>query len=156
MWASGLRSVLPSFTIQVKKDLMQPTYRIVATSIDSPGIGPFTLAVKRDDAQLADALQAKMEFLRFGGKDAEALEAARELLKVRRRLQGPNHWKTVDAQWRIRTLEKVAALPAKGKAELLETEKLNVQAMKLSQAGKYAEAGVLLQRALDLARKLLG
>jgi len=133
------------------------TYQIVATSFGGTGMGPFTLTITEDDAKLADALEGKVKFLLSKGNDAEALETARELLKVRSRLQGPKHWKTVDAQWHIRTLEKIAALPAKAKAELAKAKKLNdAEAFQLYQQGKYAEAGVLVQKALDLRRKLLG
>jgi tetratricopeptide (TPR) repeat protein len=133
------------------------TYRIVATSFDGAGVGAFTLAVKRDDAKLADALQGKVDLLLSQGKESEALETARELLKVRSRLQGPKHWKTVDALWHIRTLEKIAAFPAKAKAELAEAKRLNhVEAFQLHQRGKYSESAILLEKALAVRRRLLG
>jgi CHAT domain-containing protein/tetratricopeptide (TPR) repeat protein len=129
------------------------TYQIVATSFNGAGVGPFTLTVKRDDTREADLLAARVRFLRSAGKTSEALAAARELVKMAERLQG---WQTLDARWQVRSLEKIAALSARDKAELAEAVKLDTRAYQLYLTAKYAEAAPLFEKALSIQRRILG
>lgn len=90
------------------------SYRLIATSFDGSGVGAYTLESKRDDTREGDALEQRVENLREKGRYPQAIEVARALLAFRQRVQGPAHWRTIDARWTLRTLEKVSALPAHG------------------------------------------
>jgi len=131
-------------------------YQIEASSVDSPGVGSFTLVVRRDDSRRIEALEARCRSLMLIGEAGEALATFRDLAKARERLHGATHWRTVDARWQVRHLEKVASLSGSAKAELAEAEKLNARADQIRQMGKYAEAAPLLERALAIRHRILG
>jgi tetratricopeptide (TPR) repeat protein len=145
------------------------TYPIVASSVDSPGVGSFTLAVNRDDSRKAqalearkaaetklDALDARVQFLTSAGKSAAALAAARESVKARERLQGATHWQTVSSRWQVRILEKIASLSESEKTKVAVAEKLDARALQLHHKAKYAEAAPLFKKSLATFRKIMG
>src|SRR5262249_52465134 len=90
------------------------------------------------------------------GKDAEAQAAAREVLAIRRRVQGAGHWQTEDARRQVRRLEQIANLAADARAELARGAMQMAEAERLDAQGGYAEAQPLYRKALDLHLKLLG
>ncbi len=119
-------------------------------------IPPYKRMLTGDDAKRVEELEKKIKELRQAGKYAEALEQARTILEIRTRVQGKDHWQTGDARRLVRTLEEIIALPREAQAELAEATRLDSDASKLSEKGRYAEALPLQQRALDIRRRQLG
>src|SRR5687767_1185746 len=71
---------------------------------------PYQRLLQSDDARRAAELEKRREEFEAADTYAEALKAAEELLTLRRRVQGKEHWETVNARWATETLRKVAAL----------------------------------------------
>jgi CHAT domain-containing protein/Tfp pilus assembly protein PilF len=108
------------------------------------------------DAKRAEELGQKIDELRQAGKYAEAQQAARRILDLRKRVQGTDHWETADARRLLQTLEKISALPADAQAELTEDAKRDGQVFQLFQQGRYADAVPLLKRSVAVRRRHLG
>ncbi len=108
------------------------------------------------DAQKAAALQKRVDDLRVAGKFAEAIAPGEELLALRKRVQGEEHWEAADAARLVRTLRLAAALPADKQASLTQAPGLIGQAAALHNRGKYAEAEPLLRKALAINEDILG
>src|SRR5437763_64843 len=78
---------------------------------DAPaGQPPYQRLLHADDAKLAAALEKRIGELRAKDQYAVAIQAAEDLLALRRRVQGADHHEAVDAQWEVAALTKVAAL----------------------------------------------
>jgi tetratricopeptide (TPR) repeat protein len=108
------------------------------------------------DAKQVEELEARVSQLEQAGRFAEAAQAAEAILGLRRRVQGGDHWETVDAQWQVKTLHRVATLPAEARVKWASLRKLEQEADQLLQGGHYAKAQPLWQRVLDGTLELLG
>jgi hypothetical protein len=75
------------------------------------------------DAKRVQELEKKVEELRQAGQFAAAQVPARDILAIRTRVQGKDHWETVSMHWTQRTLEQIAALAPKAQAELVQADK---------------------------------
>jgi CHAT domain-containing protein len=117
---------------------------------------PWQRLLTGDDAKRAAEWEQKIDELCRAGHYTEAQEAARQVLALRRRVQGVEHWETADARRLLQTLEKIAALPDEARAELRELTRLDARVMQLYRQGHYADALPLLKRSLDIRRRHLG
>jgi CHAT domain-containing protein/tetratricopeptide (TPR) repeat protein len=117
---------------------------------------PYQRLLQGDDARRADDLEQQILGLSRNGKSAEAVPAARDLLALRQRVQGADHWQTADARRLLATLEQTGALPADAQAELATTLKLDDEVKQLAAQHRDAETVPLLQRALELRVRHLG
>src|SRR5205085_8740015 len=63
------------------------------------------------DAKKAAELEQRIEKLEAADKYAEAIRLGEELLTLRTKAQGADHWETVNVRWGLMALKKVAALP---------------------------------------------
>src|SRR5687768_8290078 len=79
-----------------------------ARSDDAPPLKRLTGA----DAERALALDKKIRELDLANNYEAAAEPCRELLELRSRLQGADHWEPVDVRWRLRSLERLAKMTA--------------------------------------------
>ena len=75
------------------------------------GKAPWQLVLTGDDAKRVAELEEQITKLRQGGKYAEAQKAARAIVELRSKGQGPDHWQTADARRLLHRLAKIAALP---------------------------------------------
>ena len=85
----------------------------------------------------------------------EAIAQAEELFALRTRLQGPKHFETLDAEWRKKTLRRVAMMPHEDRIAYQSTRSMNDRAKTLIDQGKYADAEPLFEQALSIRRRLL-
>jgi tetratricopeptide (TPR) repeat protein len=89
----------------------------------------------------------------------QALTAVREIfLEQADRLKkhrGPNHWRTVDARWRLARIERLAALDPGGRQRLHEADELLRSAEDLLSQGNIQESLARVQQACDARRDLL-
>src|SRR5262245_17762842 len=77
---------------------------------------PWQRLLTGDDAKKAAGLQQRIEELEAADQYAEAIERSEELLALRTKVQGADHWETIDQKWDLMALKKVAALPAEKRA----------------------------------------
>ena len=120
------------------------------------GKAPWQLVLTGDYAKRVAELEKQIGELRRAGKFAEAQKAARAIVELRTRGQGPDHWQTADARRLLHRLAKVAALPEEARRELAEAGKLDAEVFALYQRGHYRDAVPLLKRALAICRRHLG
>ena len=73
----------------------------------APGLRKLT----GDDAKRAEELDKAIEAALKADRWDEAIARAEELLALRTRVQGPKHFETVNAEWRLKTLRRVAPMP---------------------------------------------
>lgn len=69
---------------------------------------PLERQLNGDDAKRAAEWERKIGALEEAGKLAEAVRPARELVALRTRRLGADHWETTSAHWRAETLAKLA------------------------------------------------
>jgi len=85
----------------------------------------------------------------------EAITQAEELFALRTEAQGPKHFETLDAEWRQKTLRRVAGLPHDDRVAYQSAISIHKQAMSENGLGKYAHAQPLFEQALEIYRRLL-
>src|SRR5205823_3253752 len=73
---------------------------------------PWQRELKGEEAKKATALEQQIGKLQAAGKSAEAVPFAEEIVQLRTRVQGSDHWQTADARWQLQALRQVAAQPA--------------------------------------------
>src|SRR4051794_18635559 len=86
-----------------------------ATHADEPkaksALPPYQRLLKGDDAKKAEEFAKRIGELEEADKYADAIKLAEELLALRQRVQGADHWETVDQRFALDALRKVATLP---------------------------------------------
>ena len=117
----------------------------------APGLRKLT----GDDAKRAEELDKAIEAALKADRWDEAIAKAEELLALRTRVQGPKHFETVNAEWRLKTLRRVAPMPQEDRVAYQSASTMNEQAETLYAQGKYAEAQPLFEKALEIRRRLL-
>ena len=117
----------------------------------APGLRKLT----GDDAKRAEELDKAIEAALKADRWDEAIAKAEELLALRTRVQGPKHFETVNAEWRLKTLRRVAPMPNEDRVAYQSANTMNEQAETLYAQGKYAQAQPLFEKALEIRRRLL-
>jgi hypothetical protein len=157
---AGLAVGLLSFLDLAARVLAQPepsekdgTTATVAGNATAP---PYQRLLTREAAERVAALDGKIAELQRSGKFAEAVPLGKEIVDLRTRLQGADHWQTIHSRQQLLDYELLARLTHKQRAQLLEAEILNLSVVQLGKAGKSKEALPLALKALDIRGKLLG
>src|SRR5262249_38987891 len=75
----------------------------------APPTAPGLRKLVGEDARQANQLDHGIEKDLEGDHWDEAIAKAGELLALRAKVQGPNHFETVSAEWRLKTLRRVAS-----------------------------------------------
>lgn len=122
--------------------------------VDQPA--PWLRVLKGEDAHKVAMLETKLHDLEKAGGFAEALEIARQILAIRRRAQGEEHWETVDAQYRVRTCERVAPLAREIQTRLAAAAAQAEEGEKLHDKGRDAQAEPLFRQVVEARREILG
>jgi len=108
-----------------------------------------------DDARRADELDKAIEAALNADRWDEAIARAEELLALRTRVQGLKHFETVNEEWRLKTLRRVALMPHEDQVAYQSANAMNEEAVTLHAQGKYAQAQPLHEKALEIRRRLL-
>jgi CHAT domain-containing protein/tetratricopeptide (TPR) repeat protein len=108
------------------------------------------------DAERVKELYAKAVAFGRAGQYDKAQGPVREILELRARVQGEDHFETADARREIETLKKLAALPEAGRAEYAKTYVLSDEVNELWRQGRYADALRPAEQVLGIYRRLLG
>jgi tetratricopeptide (TPR) repeat protein len=85
----------------------------------------------------------------------EAIARADELLALRARVQGVKHFETVNAEWRLKTLRRVAPMANEDRVAYRSARTVNEQAERLFRQGKYVQAQARFEKAIEVRRRLL-
>jgi tetratricopeptide (TPR) repeat protein len=117
----------------------------------APGLRKLT----GDDARRAEVLDKAIDAALKADRWDEAIAKAEELLALRMRIQGPKHFETVNAEWRLKALHRVAPMANEDRVAYRSTIADSKQATVLKDQGKNAQAQTLIERALEVRRRLL-
>jgi CHAT domain-containing protein/tetratricopeptide (TPR) repeat protein len=109
-----------------------------------------------EDARRVAELQEKIGPLRRDGKVAEARAALQQILAIRRRAQPAGHWEIANDEHLLRTLDRIAALPAEAQAELAAVKRRDAEVPGLYSQGRVGEALRLQEEVLEAYRRHLG
>jgi CHAT domain-containing protein/Tfp pilus assembly protein PilF len=108
-----------------------------------------------DSARLT-ALSKQIDELTRAARFQEAEKPADEAHQLTVRLHGAAHWKSRDAQQVLATVRRFAAQPVEVQRELAELGRVQSEAEKLHQQGKFAEAEPLFRTVLQVRQGVLG
>lgn len=108
------------------------------------------------DAKKAAELGDKIEDLKESDKYAEAIKTCEELLALRTRLQGADHWQTVDQKWELETTKKQATWTPGQWARWRKALDGVTIAQSLEAKARFAEAQPFRRALSETFRELLG
>ncbi len=117
---------------------------------------PWQRVLQADDAKRVEALEKMLEDLEKKGQFAEAVAPAREVLVIRRRVQGEDHWQTVNARITEQTFARVAGMAREAQSELAAALRQQGEADQLYQNGRYTELEHLVRAIWEVHRRILG
>jgi len=132
-----------------------PTTAQTTSPKEAPPPAPSLRKLTGDDARRAEELNKAIEAALKPDRWDEAIARAEELLALRTRAQGPKHFETVDAEWLLKALRRVAPMTHEDRVAYRSANTMNEQADTLVAQGKYAQAQPLLEKALEIKRGLL-
>jgi tetratricopeptide (TPR) repeat protein len=108
-----------------------------------------------DDEKRAKELGAQIDQSLKSDHWEAAIAKAEEMLALRAKVQGPKHFETVNAEWRLKALRQVAPMPKEDRVAYQSASTMNEQALALNAQAKYAQAQPLFEKALAIRRRLL-
>jgi tetratricopeptide (TPR) repeat protein len=117
---------------------------------------PWQLLLQGADAREAQQLQAAIDRCFAAGQFEDALKRAEQLLALRARVQGADHWQAVEARWSAEAIRLVLTRDDGTRREMAGVPALNRQAQEQHARGHYRAAQTLCERALAIRRKALG
>jgi len=117
----------------------------------APGLRELT----GEDEKRAKELDEQIEKALKADRWEEAIARGHELVALRTRIQGPKHFDSVDAEWQLKTARRVAPMPRENRVAYQSTQSMMKQARTLNAQGKYAAAQPLVEKALEIRRRLL-
>src|SRR5437868_11932276 len=122
---------------------------------DKPKQAPWQQRLRGADETRIRKLETEFEKLRDEASYRQALPIAQEILAIRTRVQGADHWETVLARWRLKTTERVLSVSYFDLAKLRVADGEMQEAERLWRQGKFAEAETLQRQALVVGRQVL-
>ncbi len=129
----------------------QQTRTPPASQLTAPGLRKLS----GTDAQRAEELDKTIDAALKTDRSDKAIMKAEELVALRAKVQGPKHFDTVNAQWRLKALRRVAPMPKEDRVGYLSAYAMNAQAERLYSQGQYPAAQLLVEEALEIRRRLL-
>jgi len=120
-----------------------------------PPAAPGFLNLTGEDEKRANQLHERIEKAMTADRWDEAIARAEELVALRTRAQGPKHFETVNEDWRLKTLGRVAKMAREDRVTYQSANTMDEQARALHAQGKHAQAQPLHEQALEVRRRLL-
>jgi tetratricopeptide (TPR) repeat protein len=136
--------------------LGQPTYAADPAGPPAAPRPPWQRLLQGDDAKKAAELGGRLVAAWEGGTWEEALRAAEQLLALRQKVQGTDHWEAVNARWQVEALRAAQRQSEEVRKEYAGLPDLQRQADALVAGGRYREAQPVLEKILAVRRKVLG
>ena len=119
-------------------------------------VPPYQRLLKDDDAKKVEALEGELAELRRAGKFGEAIRPAEQIVQIRTRVQGADHWQAADARGALELCRLLRDRPVKDQDDYASSFRLMREASELSAKARYKEVDVLLRRVLEINRRVLG
>jgi hypothetical protein len=118
---------------------------VVVAKGDDPKPGtepkpPWQRLLTEADARKAADLEKRIEELEAADNYAETIRQREELLALRTRVQGAEHWQTVNEKWDLATAKKVAVLAEEKRAGWRQAAKGAATAVPFVQKAQYDKA----------------
>jgi tetratricopeptide (TPR) repeat protein len=121
-----------------------------------PAVKPLGQRVLQgDDLSRAAELDKAVAAVLTAGCWDEAIVRVEELHALLARVQGPKHFETVNTEWRLKALRRVAPMSNEDRVAYLSANIMNEQAEAFQSQGKYTLAQPLLENALQIRCRLL-
>jgi hypothetical protein len=117
----------------------------------APGLVKLTGADAKKAEELDKAINTALKADRWD----EAAAKTQELLALRIKVQGPKHFESMSVEWELKALRRLAPMPREDRAAYQSAITMIEQARQLKAQGKYAQAQPLLEKALEIRRRLL-
>jgi tetratricopeptide (TPR) repeat protein len=117
----------------------------------APGLRKLT----GDDEKRAKQLDEQIEAALKADRWDEAIAKTEDSLALRLKVQGPKHYETVNTDWRLKALRRLARMPKGDRDSYESVRSMQEQANAYSALGKYALAQPLFEKALATRRHLL-
>ncbi len=128
-----------------------PAVKPSAVQPPAPGLRKLT----GDHEKRAKQLDEQIDKATKADRWDEAIARAEELLALRAKVQGPKHFETVNAEWRLKALRRVARMLREDRVAYRSASTVEEQARVLYTQGKYAQAQPLLEKVLEIRRRLV-
>jgi len=132
-----------------------PTTAQTTSPKEAQPLAPGLRKLTGDDARRAEELDKAIEAALKADRWDDAIARAEEMLALRTRAHGPKHFETVNAEWRLKGLRRVAPLPNEDRAAYESAWTMNEHAIALIAQGEYSRAQPLFEKALEIFRRLL-
>jgi tetratricopeptide (TPR) repeat protein len=117
---------------------------------------PWQRLLTGDYARKAADLGKQIVELEAVDKYSEAIRLREELLALRTRVQGAEHWEAINAKWELAAAKAMAALPEEKRAGWRQAGQGAAAAERLEQQGQYTRALPLWRERLKWCREVLG
>ena len=119
------------------------------------------LAIEREVfGEEHDEVLVSMDFLAQRQRDFDDFAAARktreEILAIRRKVSGVDHWRTADARRDLEHVDLLEKLSPDDRREVLRASVLNSLAERFASMGQYTDAEPLYRQALKIRQTVLG
>jgi tetratricopeptide (TPR) repeat protein len=109
------------------------------------------------DAKAAEELTDKSDAAARADRYDEAIKLCEQLVALRTRVQGADHWETIDEKWTLDAARKVAALPAAKRAAWWKVfQDSSKKAEQLEDKDRFAEALPLRQEYVRWCEEIFG
>ncbi len=119
-------------------------------------IPPWQRTLDSDSVKEVQKLEKTIDTLGMEGRFADAVKPAHDALAIRLRIQGDDHWETLNARIKEQTCLRVAGLDRKIQSELATAIRQYPSIEDLHAKGRYSEATPLLRTTLAIFRRALG
>jgi tetratricopeptide (TPR) repeat protein len=116
---------------------------------------PWQRLLQGADARKAEELDARLRKLQEASRFEEAVQVARELVALREKAQGKDHWEAASARWEEDALQRVLRADKGVQDEYAGVFALDRQ-IGLRSASRAREVQAALEKALAIRRKVLG
>jgi tetratricopeptide (TPR) repeat protein len=117
---------------------------------------PWQRLLPGEEEKKAAQLEDKLVALQEAGKFAEALKVAEALAQLRTKLQGADHWESLDARSEVEAIRRVLRASNEEQQSYSRTNALQGQVNALQARGRYREAQPLVEQLLALRKRVLG
>jgi tetratricopeptide (TPR) repeat protein len=117
---------------------------------------PWQRVLTGELAKSVQDLEKQIEEFEKQGRFADAIPPAEEVLKIRLRAQGEDHWQAVEARIHQQTCVRASALPREDQTALAAVIAQTQHVGELFDRRRFQEVEPLVRKALGVRRKLLG
>jgi len=117
----------------------------------APGLRKLT----GDDEKRAQQLDEQIDAALKADHWNEAIALEEVLLALRTRVQGAKQYETVNEDWYLKMLRRLAPMPREDRIAYVSAATIDQQAEALSSRGEYPQAQPLFEKALGIRRRLL-